>query len=91
MVERKAQAVAEQRLVDGCVPGRNRHGRRIGHDLADLEILEVRAADLDSVSGHGDLRISIAKRLVNFVIIVARLAKVDKQRNIIPSLCMDRC
>ena len=29
--------------------------------------------------------------LVNFVIIVARLAEVDKQRNIIPSLCMDRC
>ncbi len=73
MVERKAQAVAEKRLVDGCVPGRNRHGRGIGHDLADLEILEVRAADLDSVSGHGDLRISKQQRVVTDGTIVARL------------------
>lgn len=29
--------------------------------------------------------------IVNFVIIVARLMKVDKLRSIIPIDCMDRC
>ena len=46
-IERKAQAVAEQRLMEGGVAGGQGQRGRVLEDLPHLEVLEVRAADPD--------------------------------------------
>ena len=44
-VERQAQAIADERLVHGGVPVRDRQRRRVVEHLADGEVLEPRTAD----------------------------------------------
>ena len=53
-VERQPQPVADQRLMDGGMSRRQRQRRGVVEDLAELEVLEPRTADVDLRHRLGD-------------------------------------